>query len=56
MQYIETELVVVLGHESCGAVGAAITPPSGAPKELNDLVKLYSDNYFSRLTTIKSTG
>lgn len=39
VQYIKTELVVVLGHESCGAVGAAIEPPTGAPKELTDLVK-----------------
>lgn len=39
VQYIETELVVVLGHESCGAVGAAIDPPSDAPAELVDLVR-----------------
>ncbi len=38
VQYIGTELVVVLGHESCGAVGAAISPPSDAPKELAGLV------------------
>lgn len=39
IQYINTELVVVLGHESCGAVDAAISPPSDAPQELGDLVK-----------------
>lgn len=39
VQYIRTELVVVLGHESCGAVGAAISPPSDAPKELGNLVE-----------------
>ena len=38
VQYIRTELVVVLGHESCGAVGAAINPPADAPSELCDLV------------------
>ena len=38
VQFIRTELVVVLGHEGCGAVNAAIDPPSGAPKELGDLV------------------
>ena len=38
VQYIRTELVVVLGHESCGAVGAAISPPSDAPQELGGLV------------------
>lgn len=38
VQFIRTELVVVLGHECCGAVGAAIDPPSDAPKELGDLV------------------
>lgn len=38
VQFIETELVVVLGHEACGAVGAAINPPSGAPTELGGLV------------------
>ena len=38
VQYINTELIVVLGHESCGAVGAAISPPSDAPEELGDLV------------------
>jgi carbonic anhydrase len=38
VQYIKTELVVVLGHESCGAVGAAISPPDDAPKELGGLV------------------
>lgn len=38
VQYIKTELVVVLGHESCGAVGAAISPPDDAPKELGELV------------------
>lgn len=38
VQYIKTELVVVLGHEACGAVGAAISPPSDAPKELGALV------------------
>ena len=38
VQYIRTELVVVLGHESCGAVDAAINAPSNAPKELADLV------------------
>ena len=27
VQYIHTELVVVLGHEGCGAVNAAIDPP-----------------------------
>ncbi|MDP7019016.1 MAG: carbonic anhydrase [Pirellulaceae bacterium] len=37
VQYIRTELVVVLGHESCGVVSAAISPPSDAPKELGDL-------------------
>ena len=39
VQYIKTELVVVLGHECCGAVGAAISPPDDASKELKDLVK-----------------
>jgi len=38
VQYIKTELVVVLGHECCGAVGAAINPPDDAPAELGDLV------------------
>lgn len=38
VQYIRTELIVVLGHESCGAVGAAISPPSDAPGELGELV------------------
>ncbi len=38
VQYIKTKLVVVLGHEACGAVGAAISPPSDAPKELGKLV------------------
>lgn len=38
VNFIRTELIVVLGHESCGAVGAAITPPAGAPKELGNLV------------------
>lgn len=35
---IRTELIVVLGHEKCGAVGAAIDKPAGLPKELGDLV------------------
>ncbi len=39
VQYIKTELVIVLGHESCGAVGAALNSPSDAPNELEDLVK-----------------
>jgi len=39
VQFIRTELVVVLGHEKCGAVEAAIKPPSGVPKELRDLVR-----------------
>ncbi|MCH2211746.1 MAG: hypothetical protein MK110_10615 [Fuerstiella sp.] len=38
VQYIHTELVVVLGHESCGAVDAAISPPDDAPQELGHLV------------------
>ena len=40
VQYIHTELVVVLGHESCGAVNAVIEPPSNPPpaKELRKLV------------------
>ena len=38
VQYIHTELVVVLGHQACGAVGAAIQPPPDAPAELSDLV------------------
>ena len=38
VQYIRTELVVVLGHEGCGAVKAAIEPPDDAPQELDDLV------------------
>ena len=38
VQYIGTELVVVLGHEACGAVGAAIAPPDDAPAELGALV------------------
>ncbi len=38
VQYIRTELVVVLGHECCGAINAAIDPPDDAPKELGDLV------------------
>lgn len=38
VQYIHTELVVVLGHEACGAVDAAISPPSDAPEQLGDLV------------------
>ncbi|MEL7496315.1 MAG: carbonic anhydrase [Planctomycetota bacterium] len=38
VQYIRTELVVVLGHESCGAVNAAISPPDDAPDELGQLV------------------
>lgn len=43
VEYIRTELIVVLGHESCGAVGAAIHPPKVAPKELGDLVKQIQD-------------
>ena len=39
VKYIQTELVVVLGHEGCGAVGAAINPPKAPPTELKDLVK-----------------
>ena len=39
VQYLETELVVVLGHEGCGAVGAAISPPDAPPKQLVNLVK-----------------
>ena len=39
VKYIQTELVVVLGHEGCGAVSAAINPPDGPPTELKDLVK-----------------
>lgn len=39
VQYIRTELIVVLGHESCGAVGAAISPPDDAPSELGNLVQ-----------------
>lgn len=35
---IKTELVVVLGHEACGAVNAAIEKPQGVPAELGDLV------------------
>lgn len=38
VQEIKTELVVVLGHQECGAVKAAIDPPSGVPDELGDLV------------------
>ncbi|MDB4733435.1 hypothetical protein OAF42_03225 [Planctomicrobium sp.] len=38
VQYIRTELIVVLGHECCGAVNAAIDPPDDAPEELGDLV------------------
>lgn len=38
VQYIRTELVVVLGHEGCGAVNAAIEPPDDAPDELGGLV------------------
>lgn len=38
VQYMKTELVVVLGHESCGAVAAAIDPPTDAPEELGELV------------------
>ncbi len=38
VQYLGTELVVVLGHQACGAVGAAIDPPADAPAELGDLV------------------
>ena len=38
VQFIRTELIVVLGHESCGAVAAAIDPPAEAPDELVDLV------------------
>lgn len=35
---IKTKLVVVLGHEACGAVGAAVDNASGLPKELQALV------------------
>lgn len=38
VQFIRTELVVVLGHEACGAVNAAIAPPDNAPEELGALV------------------
>lgn len=38
VQYIGVELVVVLGHEACGAVNAAIAPPDDAPEELGGLV------------------
>jgi len=38
VKYIGTKLVVVLGHESCGAVGAAIEAPPGPPAELVALV------------------
>lgn len=43
VQYIRTELVVVLGHESCGAVDAAISPPDDAPEELCGLVGQIQD-------------
>jgi carbonic anhydrase len=39
VQFLRTELVVVLGHKRCGAVGAAIAPPEGAPAELVGLVQ-----------------
>lgn len=39
VQFLKTELVVVLGHARCGAVGAAISPPEGAPDELVHLVQ-----------------
>lgn len=39
VQFLKTELVVVLGHTRCGAVGAAIAPPEGAPDELVGLVQ-----------------
>ncbi len=43
VKFIGTELVVVLGHESCGAVGAALDPPDGAPTELGGLVGSIQD-------------
>lgn len=43
VQFIRTELVVVLGHEACGAVGAAICPPDNAPAELGGLVGQIQD-------------
>ena len=43
VNFIGTELVVVLGHEACGAVGAALDPPAGAPKELGNLVGSIQD-------------
>lgn len=44
VQYIKTELVVVLGHEACGAVGAAISPPTDAPAELGGLAAKIQGN------------
>lgn len=44
VQYIKTGLVVVLGHEACGAVGAAISPPSDAPAQLGALVGTIQKN------------
>lgn len=39
VKYLNTQLVVVLGHEGCGAVKAVLEPPDKPPKELLDLVK-----------------
>jgi len=46
VEHLDTRLVVVLGHDNCGAVTAALAPPHDEPRELNSLVnQIYNTIY-----------
>lgn len=49
VEHLDTRLIVVLGHDNCGAVTAALAPPHFEPRELSSLVnQIHNSLYFNR--------
>lgn len=49
VEHLDTRLVVVLGHDNCGAVTAALAPPHDEPRELSSLVnQIHNSLYLNR--------
>ena len=44
VDHLETHLIVVLGHENCGAVTAALKKHDAGPRELGKLIQRIHDN------------
>jgi carbonic anhydrase len=52
VEHLHTSLVVVMGHTSCGAVGAAVADLQSPKNEINDHIRSLTDKIEQAITTV----